>query len=117
MNYKTALQSVEFFSFHGLYPEEKLIGGKFIVDIIVEQEVDNEASMKRLTEVINYEQLFLIAKTEMDKPRDLIETVAKSILDKISSSIKKIKSVEVKITKHNPAGLFNSGSASISFKI
>ena len=114
MKYKTAVSNVEFFSFHGLYPEEKLTGGKFIVDALVEQEVDDKASMKRLVEVVNYEQLFSIIKHEMDQPKELIETVAKNILDTIGSRIHHIKFVEVKITKLNPGGLFKSGSASVS---
>ena len=114
MKYKTAVSNVEFFSFHGLYPEEKLTGGKFIVDAIVEQKVDDKASMKRLVEVVNYEQLFSIIKHEMDQPKELIETVAKNILDTIGSRIHHIKLAEVKITKINPGGLFKSGSASVS---
>jgi len=114
MRYKTSISNVNFYSFHGLYPEEKLTGGKFIVDVLVEQEVDDKSSMKRLVEVVNYEQLFSIVKHEMDEPKELIETVAKNILDTIGSRIHHIKLAEVKITKLNPGGLFKSGSASVS---
>jgi len=114
MKYKTSINNVEFFSFHGLYPEEKLTGGKFIVDAIVELEIDDHASMKRLTEEINYELLFSIVKSEMEKPRDLIETVAKSILDHIGSRIHHVHFAEVKIEKLNRGGIFKSGSASVS---
>ena len=113
MRYKTSINQVEFFSFHGLYPEEKLTGGKFIVDATVELEVDDKASLKRLVEVVNYEQLFSIVKNEMDQPKELIETVAKNILDTIGSRIHHIKIAEVKITKLNPGGLFKSGNASV----
>ncbi len=114
MKYKTAINDIEFFSFHGLYPEEKLIGGKFLVDLCVEQEMNDNASMKRLIEVVNYEQLFAIVKFEMDQPKELIETVAKNILDTIGSRIHRIQTAEIKITKLNPGGLFKSGSASVS---
>ena len=114
MRYKTTINDIEFFSFHGLYPDEKLTGGNFIVDVIVEQDLDDKASMKRLVEVVNYENLFSIVKHEMDQPKDLIETVAKNILDTIGSRIHHIKLAEVKITKLNPGGLFKSGSASVS---
>lgn len=114
MRYKTSINQVEFFSFHGLYPEEKLTGGKFIADVSVEQEVDDKASLKRLVEVVNYEHLFTIVKNEMDQPKDLIETVAKNILDTLGSRIHLIKTAEVKITKLNPGGLFKSGSASVT---
>jgi dihydroneopterin aldolase len=116
MRYQTALNNVEFFSFHGLYPEEKLIGGKFSVDVLVEQEIDDQSSMKRLVEVVNYEQLFSIVKKQMEHPRDLIEAVAKCILDDIASRIHKTQFIEVKITKLNPGGLFKSGSASVCLR-
>jgi dihydroneopterin aldolase len=114
MQYRTALNDLEFYAFHGLYPEEKLAGGKFSVDVLVEQDVDDKASMRRLTEVVNYEQLFAIVKKEMDKPRDLLETVARSILDEIGSRVKGLRSAEVSITKFNPGGLFKSGKARIT---
>lgn len=114
MRYITALNSIEFFSYHGLHPEEKLTGGIFLVDLKVEQEIDDEASMKRLNEVVNYEKLYEIVKKEMDKPRVLLETVAKGILDEVSSRVRRIIRVEVTITKKDPAGLFKSGSASVT---
>jgi len=105
---------VEFFSFHGVYPEEKIIGGKFIVEIQVEQEVSDDASLKRLTEIVNYEKIYSIAKKQMDIPRELIETVAKNILDDIGSRFTKINFAEVKIIKLTPGGVFKSGNASVS---
>ena len=110
---RISLNKLLFVGYHGLYPEEKLTGGKFIVDVTVELEVDDKASLKRIVEVVNYEQLFSIVKNEMDQPKELIETVAKSILDTIGSRIHHIKIAEVKITKLNPGGLFKSGSASV----
>ena len=114
VKYKTAINDVEFFSFHGLYPEERLIGGKFIVDAIVELEIGDDASLTLLTEVVNYELIFSIVEKEMDNPRDLIETVAKSILDHIGSKIHHVQFAEVKIAKFNRGGTFKSGSASVS---
>ena len=114
VKYRTAIINVEFFSFHGLYAEEKLTGGKFIVDAMVELEIDDDASMKRLTEVVDYELLFSVVKGEMDKPRELIETVAKSILDHIGSRIHHVQFAEVKISKHNRGGIFKSGYASVT---
>lgn len=114
VKYKTAITNVEFFSFHGVYPEEKIIGGKFIVEIQVEQEVSDDASLKRLTEIVNYEKIYSIAKKQMDIPRELIETVAKNILDDIGSRFTKINFAEVKIIKLTPGGVFKSGNASVS---
>jgi dihydroneopterin aldolase len=116
MKYQTAIKQVDFFAFHGLYPEEKLTGGRFVVDVLVEQEIDEDASLRRLVEVVNYETLYSIVKKQMEYPRDLIDAVAKCILDDIESRISRVQYIEVHIEKLNPGGLFKSGSAMVSLK-
>lgn len=113
MKYRAALNGVEFFAFHGLYPEEKLTGTTFIVNMHVEQEISDDAPLDTLEQVVNYEQLFAITKREMEHPRHLIETVAKSILDDVAKAFPGIHTIGIEIIKLNPGGLFKNGSASI----
>ncbi|MFI5221414.1 MAG: dihydroneopterin aldolase [Bacteroidia bacterium] len=114
MKYRSSITNVEFFAFHGLYPEEKILGGKYIVDISVELEAEDDASMKRFSEIVNYEKLYSIAKKQMGIPRELVETVAKFILDDIQSKFPKIIFTEVTITKLQPGGVFKSGHSQVS---
>jgi dihydroneopterin aldolase len=81
---KVALQGAEFFAYHGFYPQEQLLGTRFVVDIEVVFENAYDFNDDKIANTVNYEELYLIAKTEMQHTRKLIETVAQSIIDGIT---------------------------------
>ncbi len=115
MNYTTSLTGLEFYAYHGLYAEERLIGGHFRVDIKVVREI--ETPIQKLDEATNYEVLFAIAKEEMAQTQELIETVAQNILQRINILYTHAQNIEVTVHKPNPAGLFKSGEASVTFTV
>lgn len=112
MNYTTTLTGLEFFSFHGLYAEEKVLGAKFLVDVSVECEINKPISS--LEEAVNYEIIYHTVKSQMAVAEDLLETVAHKILDVLKKEFAQAKRVEVTIHKPNPAGTFKSGVASVT---
>lgn len=118
MKLQTALEGIEFYAYHGLYAFEKEKGGLFIVDVVVNQEIADDAPLHEINEVVNYEAIFNIIKEEMEIRRDLIEDLAKTILARIGHQLlDKEASITVKVTKPNPGGLFGSGAASVSLEI
>jgi len=116
MKIETALENLEFFAHHGIYPEEREKGGTFCVNVWLIKDVPEEKQFKKLEEVIDYEKIYGIIRDEMQKPRDLLEEVAKSILDRISADHVNILSIKVKITKYKPGGKFGEGNASVSLE-
>lgn len=113
MKYQTAVNDLEFYAYHGLYEEEKVLGGLFLVDVLLETETD--IHITHIGQALNYELIFLIAKEEMGERKDLIETVAQKILLRLSDAFGDKTSVRVTIRKKNPGGLFGSGSAAVTF--
>jgi dihydroneopterin aldolase len=111
MKYTTLLTGLEFFSFHGLYAEEKMLGGTFFVDVSVECEIDQPISS--IENATNYEIIFNTVKAQMTIPQELLETVAQHIIVVLKHEFPRAGSVEVTIHKPNPAGLFKSGVASV----
>jgi len=98
---KVGLQGVRFFAFHGFYPEEQLLGCEFVVDITTESNVYG-SGQDDITQTVNYERLFSIAKAEMAIPRKLIETVAHDMLEKIRHEFLAVKAIHVAIKKLHP---------------
>ena len=98
---KVALQGIRFFAFHGFYPEEQILGCEFIVDIDTELEVYGSGN-DNISHTVNYERLFTIAKTEMEIPRKLIETVAHGILEKVRHEFLAVKNIRISIRKMHP---------------
>jgi dihydroneopterin aldolase len=113
---KVSLNGIRFFSYHGFYPEEQILGTEFIVDIETELEVFDSGS-DDLSNTVNYERLLHIATEEMSIPRKLIETVAHSILERIRHEFLPVQIIRVVIRKmHPPLGVqINNSSIELSF--
>jgi dihydroneopterin aldolase len=79
--YKVQLHNLEFFAFHGLYEEERIIGNKFIVDLEVAIEAFSE--FKSIEHTINYVSLFEVITKKMNHPVDLLETLAIQIIEEV----------------------------------
>ncbi len=99
---KVVLEGLEFHAYHGIYPEERSSGNKFEVDIAVNTSFEESAFHDDLSGTINYEEIYLIVKNEMEKPSKLLESVAHSIAQKILDSFSAALKVEVTISKFNP---------------
>ncbi|MEO8795433.1 MAG: dihydroneopterin aldolase [Daejeonella sp.] len=113
---KVALHGVRFFSYHGFYPEEQILGNEFILDIETEMEVYS-VDTDDLSHTVNYERLFEIAVTEMKITRKLLETVAHNILEQIRHEFLAVKTIRVCIKKVNPplAGQVESSIVELTF--
>lgn len=96
------LHGAEFFAKHGFYPEEQLLGCKFLVDISVGFMPVGELSEDNLDNTVNYERLYQIACSQMQQPRKLIETLAQAILDGIKKEYSFVEAIVVTIKKLNP---------------
>ena len=114
---KVALQGAEFFAYHGFYPQEQLLGTRFVVDIEVVFENAYDFNDDKIANTVNYEELYLIAKTEMQHTRKLIETVAQGIIDGITGKYDYVKVASVTIKKAHPAlgGPVQNSVVSISY--
>lgn len=114
---KVSLNNIRFFSYHGFYPEEQIIGNVFFVDIDTEFEVFMDGN-DDLSKTVNYERLFEIADAEMRKTQKLLETVAYHILEQIRNEFLIVSSARVAIRKMNPPlrGQVGSSLVELNFK-
>lgn len=99
---EVALTEARFYAYHGYYPEEQVLGNEFTVDICVAFDREDRETADELQHTVNYEQLYHVAKTEMQQPRKLLETVAESILRRVRADFPLVSNIEVSVTKHNP---------------
>ena len=109
------LRNLQFFSFHGLYEEEKKVGGEFVVDVFAKFPSENH-NLTSIDETVNYAALFAIIKEEMNQPRELLETIAQSIAEKIYTKYSVIKEIEIRIEKKRAPIVGFSGSVAARYK-
>ena len=97
--------------------EEGVVGGGYVVDVVVEFDLSAVEKSHNLKDTVNYIKVFNCVKKEMKKPARLLET----LLERTVSSLKKIHpsitSVDVKIEKINPPVGGDVGSVAISKKV
>lgn len=116
MTGKVILQGLEFHAYHGVYPQERSSGNKFEVDIEVDTRFAASAFQDDLSGTINYEDLYSLIKTEMEKPSKLLETVAHAIAVRTLESFPSAMAVAVNISKFNPpiGGVCRKATVSVS---
>lgn len=93
---------MEFFAFHGLYPEEKINGNNFLVDVEVETDFTEAALNDEISGTFDYEQIYAIVETEMKIPSKLLENVAGRILVKLEAHPATAFNIKIAISKMNP---------------
>lgn len=96
------LEGMEFFSYHGCFKEEQLIGTKFTVDLAVEADMQVAEVSDRLVETVDYVGLYKAVKKQMDTKAYLLEHVAWRIMESLKTSFPELSSIELKINKINP---------------
>ena len=95
------LKQLRFFAKHGLYAEERKTGNEFEVTLIISYQPIS-GTITDLSDTVNYVQLYDLLKTEMQKPRNLLETFAMEVTELMHSSFPEIKRIEISITKLHP---------------
>lgn len=99
------LEGLEFYAHHGVYEEEQVIGGKYIVDVKVQTHAAAAEIKDDLDGTVNYEQLYGAVKKNMEEPVKLIEHLARKIIQDIRLFVAKEDTIRIKIRKlHPPLG-------------
>ncbi len=96
------LERMEFFSYHGCFKEEQVIGTKFVIDLSVDLDTTSAEKSDNLNATVNYVALYKILKTEMAKKAYLLEHVSWRIMESLKDSYPQLTSINLKICKINP---------------
>lgn len=109
---RITLGGMRFHAFHGVLPQEKKEGNDFEVKVKVRGDFEQAAIDDDLAKTVDYSEIYNIASEVMNSgSRNLIETVASDIADKIINNLK-CDSVTVEIKKMNPPNCGNAAFAS-----
>jgi dihydroneopterin aldolase len=110
------IEGMEFYSFHGHYKEEQIVGNRFLVDLTIETDMSMPMESDNLRDATNYQRAYEIVKLQMEVKSHLLEHIAGRILDAIFAEMEGIKKATVKVSKMNPpmGGKINSVSVVIS---
>lgn len=106
---------MEFYAYHGCFREEQIIGTRFLVDLYLETETVKAENSDDLNDTVNYQEVYLLVKQEMEIKSKLLEHVGRRILKSVMTQFPEIESAKIKISKMNPplGGKMRSVSVSL----
>ncbi|WLR55069.1 dihydroneopterin aldolase [Mesobacillus subterraneus] len=100
---KIHVNQMEFYGYHGVFPEETRLGQRFIVDLAVELDLSNAGKSDDLTESINYAELYMVCKDILEgQPFKLVESIAEKIAGTILERFPLVEECHVKVIKPDP---------------
>jgi dihydroneopterin aldolase len=110
------LHDVLFHSLHGVFEEEKLIGGEFLVNVSVGF-IPSSRPIRLLNDTIDYVAVYQLLKDRMNQPSPLLETIAMDVANQILAQFSIVQNVQISIKKLHPPIAAFEGSVGVSFSL
>jgi dihydroneopterin aldolase len=107
------IDNMEFYAFHGHFKEERIVGNKFLVDMVIETDMEKPAQSDNLRDAVNYQRVYEIVKQQMGLKSHLLEHIAGRIIDAVYKEMTGIKKITIKVSKMNPPMGGKIGSVSV----
>lgn len=99
---KIFLENVKIYAYHGVLPEENIIGTYYILNVELHTDLWKAAESDDLNDTISYADINQIIHDEMKIKSKLLEHVAGRIISKIHDHFSQIDYIKLKITKTAP---------------
>ena len=107
-----SLRDVRFHAFHGVLPQERRVGGDFLVTVRVGYPLERAMETDNVDDTLDYSALYALVEREVAEPSKLLEHVAGRIVKAITTSFPEVTSVDLELTKLNPPmGADSEGAA------
>lgn len=100
---KILLNRMQFYGYHGFFAEEKKLGQRFFVDVVLEADLRKAGLSDNLKESIDYGHAYqLIKQVTEGEPYQLIESVAEKVAAVLLENFSALQACTVKVTKPDP---------------
>jgi len=96
------LEGMEFYAYHGHFKEEQIVGGKFIVDIKIDTDLEKAAATDILEDALDYQSVYKDIKQEMEIKSYLLENIASRISKRLFENHASISKIKLTVSKLNP---------------
>ena len=104
MNCKTyiRLEKLRFRAFHGVLPQERLVGGDFVVTVCIGYPWQRAMQTDDVADTLNYAAVYEVVRCEMAVPSQLLEHVAGRMADALLKAFPAVTSIDLWLTKVTP---------------
>nr|WP_293494056.1 dihydroneopterin aldolase [Prevotella sp.] len=102
MSSKIYLRNVRFHAFHGVLPQEGIVGNDYLVNLVLDYDFSSAMKTDDLQGTLNYAEVYQKVREEMAVPSKILEHVAGRIAHRLFSDFPEIQKLQLSITKVNP---------------
>ncbi len=113
MSSKIYLRNVRFHAFHGVLPQEGIVGNDYLVNLVLDYDFSSAMKTDDLQGTLNYAEVYQKVREEMAVPSKLLEHVAGRIAHRLFSDFPEIQKLQLSITKVNPPMSADSDGAGV----
>lgn len=100
---KIILKNMQFYGYHGLFPEENKLGQRFQVDLELYSNLKTAGQSDDMNDSIDYGQVYKHVQQIVEgEKKKLIEAVAELIAKDLLKSFPTLKACDVKVIKPDP---------------
>jgi dihydroneopterin aldolase len=110
------LEHLQFYAYHGLFKEERLVGNDFIVDIKLDYLPDKKI-IDSIDETIDYSKVYEMIAQRMKTPSELLETIATEFCYQLMGTYESVQSIQFSIKKLHPPIKQFIGNVGVSFQL
>ncbi|XP_051152343.1 dihydroneopterin aldolase 1-like isoform X2 [Andrographis paniculata] len=101
---KLVLRGMMFHGYHGVKPEERKLGQKFLVDVDAWMDLQAAGNSDNLSDTVSYTDIYRVVKAVMEgSPHNLLESVAQLIATTALSKFPQVSAVRVQVGKPHVA--------------
>ncbi len=76
MSSKIYFRNVRFHAFHGVLPQERIVGNDYLVNLVLDYDFSSAMKTDELQGTLNYAEVYQKVREEMAVPSKLLEHVA-----------------------------------------
>lgn len=100
---KIILSNMQFYGFHGLFPEENKLGQRFLVDLILYTDLKKAGISDDMNDSIHYGHVYeRVRKIVEGEKKKLVEAVAEHIAGDLLHFFPELEACDVKVIKPDP---------------
>ncbi len=96
------LEGMQFYGFHGVNPEERVLGQRYVVDLAVDLDLHEAGRTDKLEDTVSYSHIYRTVRAVMEgEPQNLLESAAHAIADRVLKEFP-VDGITVTVKKPNP---------------
>ena len=109
------LLNLPFYAHHGMYEEEKKLGGEYEVTVLIRY-TEIKMPVLHINETIDYVSVYNLIKKHMQQPRALLETIVTTLAAELFLLFAEAEEASIQIIKKHPPVPCFEGSVGVKWE-